>query len=145
MHKHYGRKTPYVLIKEYGSGLNPLRPGLQRIIKAVARGKVSTVLITFKDRLTRFGFPFLEAWFAEHHVNIREIEAPPTATLEQQLVTDLMTLLACFSGKLYKGRALAVTSSDRIARKEARLIADFLTREVEGTETRLIAACLGKS
>lgn len=42
VHTKFGRKTPFHLIREYASGLNPLRSGLRRLIHAVQRGKVST-------------------------------------------------------------------------------------------------------
>ena len=38
------------------SGLNANRGGLKRLCKAIGRGLVHRVVVTYKDRLTRFGF-----------------------------------------------------------------------------------------
>ena len=55
-------QTPYIL-KEVGSGLNDNRKQIQKLIKIVMEDKVSGVFINYKDRLTRFGFNYLEVVF----------------------------------------------------------------------------------
>ena len=47
--------------KEVGSGLNDNRPKLQQLIKMVMNDEVRRVFVTYKDRLTRFGFNYLKA------------------------------------------------------------------------------------
>jgi putative resolvase len=135
---HMGRRKPYHLIREYGSGLNPLRPGLRRLIRAMHAGKVSHVLITYSDRLTRFGFPFLEWWFAEHHVPIILTEPPLDASMETAFVQDIMAILSCFSGKLYKTRALHTTREQRQAEKILREFNTAIANASEKTISDLI-------
>lgn len=45
--------------KDIASGLNDDRKDLNRLISDIAEYKIDTVYITFKDRLTRFGFGYL--------------------------------------------------------------------------------------
>lgn len=137
VHTKFGRKTPFHLIREYASGLNPLRSGLRRLIHAVQRGKVSVVMVTYPDRLTRFGFPFLEWWFAEHHVPILSCEPPIDDSLETEFVQDIMAILTCFSGKLYKGRALLQTQTARTERKMTRAFYSALESCTTKTISRL--------
>ena len=40
------------------------------MIQDAKRGRFSTIYINFKDRLTRFGFRYLEAYFSEFNVSI---------------------------------------------------------------------------
>ena len=58
-----GYKVAEVL-KDIGSGLNTQRKGLLRLFKLVEGRSVDVVLITYKDRLTRFGFEYLEEFFS---------------------------------------------------------------------------------
>ena len=96
-----GLQNPVVL-KEVGSGLNDGRVQLQKLLHMVCRGEVRNVYVTYKDRLTRFGYRYLETIFALHGVSIivvkdREVEKQ----VYEELVEDMLSLLASFSGKLY--------------------------------------------
>ena len=56
--KNYANLNDFRLIKIYkdiGSGLNTNRKGLWSLIQDSKKNRFSTVLINFKDRLTRFG------------------------------------------------------------------------------------------
>ena len=43
------------IIKDIGSGLNFKRPGFSKLVDRVCRGDVSRIVVTYKDRLMRFG------------------------------------------------------------------------------------------
>jgi predicted site-specific integrase-resolvase len=44
----------YEIIKDIGSGLNYKREGLKKIIEMAIKGEIDEIVITYKDRLTRF-------------------------------------------------------------------------------------------
>ena len=68
----------------------------------VMNGKVNHVYVTYKDRLTRFGYHYLEKVFAHYGVRIIVVKDIEKAkSIEQELAEDLMSLIASFSGKLY--------------------------------------------
>lgn len=95
-----------LILKEVGSGLNDKRVQLQRLLKMVANNEVKNVYITYKDRLTRFGYHYLETMFLAHNVNIivvKDISADKS--VQEELVEDMMSLIASFSGKLYGMRS----------------------------------------
>lgn len=52
-----------LVLSEVGSGLNDKRKKLQQLIKMVMNDEVNRVFVTYRDRLTRFGFNYLETMF----------------------------------------------------------------------------------
>lgn len=95
-----------LILKEVGSGLNDNRKQLIKLINLVISGKIHKVYITYRDRLTRFGFNYLETVFNAFGVEIEVLEgADRDKDAQQELCDDLMSLVASFSGKLYGMRS----------------------------------------
>ena len=95
-----------LILKEVGSGLNERRKKLQQVLAMVSRGEVRNVYITYRDRLTRFGFHYLETMFNACGTNIIIVrDAACEKAMQEELVEDMMSLIACFSSKLYDMRA----------------------------------------
>ena len=91
-----------VVLSEVGSGLNDKRKKLQQLLKMVMNGEVNRVFITYRDRLTRFGFHYLETMFNEQGVEIIVVKQKiEDGSVEQELMNDMMSLITSFSGKLY--------------------------------------------
>ena len=100
------RKGAEILVlSEIGSGLKASRRQLQRLLKLVCEDKVAEVVITYEDRLTRFGQEFLETLFACFGVTLTVLEPGAEKTPEQELTEDLLALIASFSGRLYGMRS----------------------------------------
>jgi putative resolvase len=51
-------------LKDVASRLNMQRKGLLKLFKLVKGRSLDVVLITYKDRLTRFGFEYIEEFFS---------------------------------------------------------------------------------
>ena len=94
----------YKVYKDVGSGLNMNRKGLWKMIRDAKKGLFSTIFINFKDRLTRFGFKYLEAYLSEFNVSITCVNELDDKTPESELVEDLVAIVHSFSGKLYRMR-----------------------------------------
>lgn len=91
-----------LILSEVGSGLNDKRKKLQQLLKMVMNEEVNRVFVTYKDRLTRFGFSYLETMFELKGVEIVVLNNQESElSNEQELVEDMMALIASFSGKLY--------------------------------------------
>lgn len=95
---------PLKVYKDNASGLSEKRSGLKSLIKAAEGRKFDTVIITQKDRLTRFGFTYLEQLFATYGVKIVVLGKENEKSLQEELLQDFMSLLASFSGKFYRLR-----------------------------------------
>lgn len=96
-------KVEYV-IKDMGSGLNDKRKGFVKLCKLVVDGKIDKVVIEHKDRLTRFQYNLIEFFFNSYGVKI-ELLDKKEYTEQEELVNDMMMLIASFSGRLYSARA----------------------------------------
>ena len=63
-------KEIFNVYKDIGSGLNTKRKGLWRLIRDARAGKFSYMAINYKDRLTRFGYKYIEKYLDEFGVTI---------------------------------------------------------------------------
>ena len=94
----------YKIYKDVGSGLNMNRKGLWKMIRDAKKGFFSMNFFSFKDRLTRFGFKYLETYLSEFNVSIACVNELDDKTPESELVEDLVAIIHSFSGKLYRMR-----------------------------------------
>ena len=91
-----------VILKEVGSGLNDKRVQLHKLLQMVMADEVKNIYVTYKDRLTRFGYYYIEAVCKQHGASITAIKGHKAEkSVEQELTSDLMDLIASFSGKIY--------------------------------------------
>lgn len=110
---------PAEVIQDTGSGLNAKRKGLSKLIDMVIAGDVETVYITHQDRITRFGYEYLERFFKVFGTEIVVTEDRLDQTAQEELVEDMMSLLASFSGKLY---GMSSSKRKEVAEKAASII-----------------------
>lgn len=95
-----------VVLSEVGSGLDDKREKFQTLIKMIMNDDVSRIFVTYKDRLTRFGFNMLEEICKLKGVQIIVVnQDKEKQSIEDELVSDMMSLIALFSGKLYEMRS----------------------------------------
>ena len=92
------------IIKDVGSGLSDTRNGFTRLTNLVIEKKVCKIIIEHKDRLTRFQYNFIEKMFKSYSVEIIHIENNDVSE-QEDLVTDIISLMASFSGKVYGKRS----------------------------------------
>jgi putative resolvase len=92
-------------LSEIGSGLLASRRQLQRLLKLVCEDTVAEVVMTYEDRLTRFGQEYLQTLFASFGVTLTVLEKGAEKTPEQELTEDLLALIASLSGRLYGMRS----------------------------------------
>ena len=92
------------IIKDMGSGLNDKRKGFVKLCKLVIDKKINKIIIEHKDRLTRFQYNLIEMFFNSYGVEI-ELVDKKEYTEQEELVNDMMILIASFSGRLYSARA----------------------------------------
>jgi len=92
------------ILTDVDSGLNEKRRGLKKLFEYVANGEIDVVVISYKDRLTRFGFRYLEEFFNSHGVRIEEVFREEPKDL-QELIEDLISVVTSFAGRLYGMRS----------------------------------------
>jgi predicted site-specific integrase-resolvase len=106
--KYMEEKYPkYKIISDIGSGINFNRIGLRKIIKYAIDGKIDTVVVAYKDRLTRFGFELIEFLISEYSNGKIIIENKKDLTKENELLEDLMQIMNVFVAKINGKRKYA--------------------------------------
>lgn len=94
-----------VVFGDIASGLNENRKGLAKLFDLVAQKQLEAVFITCKDRLTRFGFKYLEAFFSSHGCRIEVLNSDEYKEPQQELVGDLIAIVKSFAGRIYGARS----------------------------------------
>ena len=92
------------VLKDIGSGLNENRKNYRKLLELIAKGEVSRVIVTYPDRLTRFGLNTLAFFFKQHGAEIIVINEKDK-TPREELIKDLITIVSHFAGKLYGMRS----------------------------------------
>ena len=87
-------------ISEIGGGLNFERKKFLEIMNAVERQEVKMLIIAHKDRLVRFGFEYFRHFLLKHNCELVILNDEKMSP-EQEMVEDLMTIIHCFSSRLY--------------------------------------------
>ena len=96
---------PDMIISEIASGMNENRCELNKLVDLVINNKVNNVYITFKDRLTRFGFDYFKNLFNKFNTNIIILNNSINQNnSEQELIDDLISIIHHFSIKVYSDR-----------------------------------------
>ena len=94
-----------LVIDDLGSGLNCKKRGLRKLLDLLLNKQISTLYLTHKDRLLRFGHELvfqLCRWAGTAVIVQEEENAVP---FEQELCKDVLTLMTVFSARLYGKRS----------------------------------------
>lgn len=88
------------VIKDIGSGINFKRKGLRSILERSMQGERITIVVSYRDRLARFGFDLIE-WIITRSggkvVVLNQMDTSPT----EELTADLMAIITVFSSRLH--------------------------------------------
>ena len=87
------------VVKEIGSGLNDNRPKLQSLL---ADKSINLILVEHKDRLTRFGFNYIQTLLANSNRTVEvvnNLESP-----KEDLIADFTSVITSFCAKIYGQR-----------------------------------------
>jgi DNA binding domain, excisionase family len=90
------------VFSEVGSGLNDNRTELKKLLDMVMNDEVDRIFILYKDRLTRFGFNYLEQICNKFGTKIIVIsEEIQEKSIQEELAEDIISIIHSFSSKLY--------------------------------------------
>lgn len=87
-------------IEEIGGGLNFRRRRLLELTDAIGRREVRTLVLAHRDRLIRFGYEWFEYFAAAHDCELLVLNQERLSP-EAEMVQDMMTIVHCFSSRLY--------------------------------------------
>jgi predicted site-specific integrase-resolvase len=91
----------YIIIEDIGSGLNLNKRGIKKIIHLAIEGKIKEVVVAYRDRLTRFGFEFLEELIEKYSGGkIIVLNEKDKLEPEEELVKDMMSIMNVYVAKM---------------------------------------------
>jgi putative resolvase len=104
------------VVKEIGSGINDNRP---KLLKLLTDPTVTLIVVEHKDRLTRFGFNYIEQLLALQGRRLEVINQAENS--KEELIQDFVSIVTSFCARLY--------GQGRCKRKTERIIAELRTDE----------------
>ena len=107
--------NPEYVYSDIASGMNEDRKGLNEMMNAIISGKISKVVISHKDRLTRFGFGYLKTIFSRYNTEIEIVNLEDEKSFQDELSEDLIATIHQFSMKFYGKRKNKCSELERNA------------------------------
>ena len=104
----------WVLLTNFGSGLNLNKRGINKIIHLAIKGKINELVVAYKDRLTRFGFELIEELINKYSDGkIIILYKSEEISQEEELVKDVMAILNVYTAKInglrrYKNKEISI-------------------------------------
>ena len=96
---------PVLIIKDIGSGLNCNKPGLKKLLALLLTGTVRELILTFKDRLLRFGSELIFFICKQLGVVVTILDHPEEKSMEETFTQDVLAILTVFSARLHGARS----------------------------------------
>ena len=107
--------NPEYVYSDIASGMNEDRKGLNEMMSDIISGKISKVVISHKDRLTRFGFGYLKTIFSRYNTEIEIVNLEDEKSFQDELSEDLVATIHHFSMKFYGKRKNKCSELERNA------------------------------
>src|SRR5579883_2349291 len=99
------------VVKEVGSGVNDSR---KKLLAILADPTVTIIVVEHKDRLTRFGFKYIETLLALQGRSIEVVNV--TENPLEDLIADLVSIVYSFCARLY-GQCRAKRKTEKIVKE----------------------------
>lgn len=87
------------VITEFGSGLNDHRPKLEKLL---TEQNFNRLVVEHKDRLTRFGFNYIEKLLSKNGIVVEVVNCVQGE--KEDLIQDFVSIITSFSARIYGQR-----------------------------------------
>lgn len=95
----------FEVLQDLGSGLKYNKKGLKALIARICHGEINRLVITYKDRLLRFGSELIFALCEIFNVEVVIINRGGEISYEEELAQDVLEIITVFSARLYGARS----------------------------------------
>lgn len=111
---------PDNIYSDIASGMNENRKQFNNLLEQIFKREINTVYITFKDRLSRFGFNYFKQIFNYFGTNIviLDEQEETNKTYQQELMEDLLAIIHTYSMKLYTNRKKKLKEIEKIIKSD---------------------------
>ena len=120
------------MVKEIGSGVNDARPKLLRLMTDPT---ISWIVVEHKDRLTRFGFNYIEQLRVMQGRQVEVVNLAENG--KEDLIQDFVSIVTSFCARLYGQR--------RCRGKTERILAELQNNEESHYPFEIEAGKLGQT
>ena len=106
--------------KDIASGMNENRKEFNLMLREIFVGNVDKVFISYKDRLTRFGFYYFKNIFSEFGVEIVVLDEleETNSDFQKELANDLISIIHNFSMKLCSNKRNKLKEIEKLIKSE---------------------------
>ena len=111
-------ENPEYVFSDIGSGMNESRKGLNEMLNLVIENKISKIFISHKDRLTRFGFGYIESICNRFGTTIEIINLDDDKSFQEELSEDLIAIIHHFSMRFYGKRRNKIKEIEKTFKTE---------------------------
>lgn len=105
--KEYCVSNGYIVSDVYsdiGSGMNESRKQFNKLLEQVKDCQIKKIVISNKDRLTRFGFGYIETFCSMFNTKIEVVNLDSEKSFQEELSEDLIAIIHYFSMRFYGKR-----------------------------------------
>ena len=89
------------VVTEIGSGINDKRPKLLKLLK---EKDFTRLVVEHKDRLTRFGFHYIETLLSSDNIRVEVVNTCEQSAEKDDLVEDFVSIITSFCARIYGKR-----------------------------------------
>jgi putative resolvase len=100
------------IVKEVGSGVNGNR---QKLLKLLSDPVITVIVVAHKDRLTRFGFRYIETLLEQQGRRVEVVNLAGNG--REDLLDDLVAIIYSFCARLY-GQPRAKRKAEQIVKEQ---------------------------
>lgn len=111
-------ENPEYVFSDIGSGMNESRNGLNKMLDLVIENKISKIVVSHKDRLTRFGFKYIENICNRFGTTIEIVNLDDDKSFQEELTDDLIAIIHHFSMRFYGKRRDKMKDLERTCKNE---------------------------
>lgn len=91
----------YIIVEDIGSGLNLNKRGIKKIIHLAIAGKISELVVAYRDRLTRFGYELIEELIIKYSKGkITVLSENEKLEPEEEVIKDMMAIMNVYVAKM---------------------------------------------
>ena len=91
----------YIIVEDIGSGLNLNKRGIKKIIHLAIAGKISELVVAYRDRLTRFGYELIEELIIKYSKGkITVLSENEKLEPEEEVIKDMMVIMNVYVAKM---------------------------------------------
>ncbi|MEM4435699.1 MAG: IS607 family transposase [Thermosphaera sp.] len=93
------------VVTDVASGLNEDRRGLRKVLDMAKKHEFDVLVVAYRDRLTRFGFTYLQELFKAYGVNVVAVFQEEPKDYMQELLEDMVEIVTSFAARIYGKRS----------------------------------------